>query len=248
MARFFSLPPRTRGVLALAFLVFPGAAAALVGRILLPWAGRAETPVLVLAALLAAAAVPLLPVVVQLSTGPLLHVSGRVRRLAPLLLAEREGRSLRLHGGTIFDYLVTFRWRDRGATARAETLHSWVSGLLVLAREAEAGALDPETEIVGSAPFLDGLAPRRFGFRTRPATPAERLTLLVDWPNRALKASFAAGRPVLPRLGGARTAGATAADLAARRPRLEQALRRLEARRTPVITRGGSTLLASPRV
>jgi hypothetical protein len=228
MLRFSPQPPRAGLLRALAFLVMPGAAGAIAAHLLAePLASLGTGAAVLLAALLLVIA----PVVVQISTGPLLRLTGRSRRLSPLLLVEAENEALRLHGGTLFDYLEVFSWEHRGAAARSATLRSFVDGLLVLAREAEAGLWEPSMRIVASSTILSGHTPSRYGFRTRPASLAERLPLLLDWPNQALRSSFAAGRPALPRLRGALTATTTAAELAEHRTVLERTQRRLGARR-----------------
>jgi hypothetical protein len=65
----------------------------------------------------------------------------------------------------LFDYVLLFRWCDRGRPAVRRILLWYVDGLIALAREIELGRIPHDTEISATSYIFSRHSLRRFGFR-----------------------------------------------------------------------------------
>lgn len=166
---------------------------------------------------------------IQLTTTPVMRLSGAYRYYSPMLLVENpRPTGYHIHGGTNLDYLLHLRWADRGPAAARKTLCHYLRGLLAIADEVARGELPPDTPIVASSYVFSASTARRLGFTVEPVPPGERLGLWMNLPNLLLKHSFAQGRPAFPDLTRVRRATTTGGRLVAQRGALRALLARLE--------------------
>lgn len=165
---------------------------------------------------------------------PLFRLTGVLRYYSPYLIVTRGGCGrLALHGATPFDYLLLFRWRDRGRPAVQRILLWYVEGLLVLARELERGRLPLDTTISATSYIFSAGSARRYGFAVEEA-PRFSIGGYLTYPTQLLTYSFARGRWALPPIHRARQAtldGATLRAQIGRLERLQTRLRKAQAQR-----------------
>ena len=161
---------------------------------------------------------------------PLFRLTGALRYYSPYLIASRArpGR-LDLHGATPFDYLLLFRWRERGRPAVRRILLWYVDGLIALARDVERGRLPLDTTLVATSYIFSAASARRFGF-TVAESPGFAWGGYLTYPTQFLTYSFAQGRWALPPIHRARQATIQAAALCAHIGRLERLQQRLRGR------------------
>ena len=158
---------------------------------------------------------------------PLLRLVGALRYVSPYLVVTRSGKGhLHLHGASLFDYLLLFRWTDRGPPAVRKILAWYVEGLLALAREVEQGRIPPETVLCATSYIFSASTARRFGFKVERAS---RFSFggLLTYPTQLVTYSFAQGRWTLPPVAKAKRATITGAALSAHTARLQRLRERL---------------------
>ena len=135
----------------------------------------------------------------QLSVTPFCRATGIYRYHSPMLKATfRTTRTYEVHGGTSWDWLGLFRFRDRGARAARQVMVWYLEGFLDVAARIERGELPPSIEITGTSWFFRPGTARRLGFEIRPAGFRLRFNLLLNALDLWLTYSFTRGRLALP--------------------------------------------------
>jgi len=201
-------------------LAAAAAAALLLGAVLHPAALPWSLPLLLLVVPLA-----------EIALTPVWRAAGVYRYHSPLLFSVRRGeREVELHAGTAHDYLLRFRWADRGAAAQRILLRELLQGLLAVADEAGAGRMDPATRITIASHAVSPRTARRLGFEPVPVGVAERVHLIANVVGIAAMYGFVRGRPAMPSVWRARGARIRADRLARAAPRIRALLERLDAR------------------
>lgn len=177
---------------------------------------------------------PLWMLVCLFFLAPLFRLTGTLRYYSPYLVVSRGGRGrIDLHGATPFDYLLLFRWRDRGRPAVRRILRWYVEGLLALAREFEEGRLPRDTTVSATSYIFSAGTARRYGFVVEEAGKFAWGGYLT-YPTQWLTYSFARGRWAWPPVHRARRATIDGAGLCAQRGRLERLRERLGEGPAPV--------------
>jgi hypothetical protein len=158
---------------------------------------------------------------------PLLRIVGALRYHSPYLVVTRGGNgSLILHGASLFDYLLLFRWSERGPLAVRKILIWYVEGFLALAREVEEGRIPGCTVISATSYIFSASVARRYGFHVEQGA---RFSLggLLTFPTQLVTYSFARGRWALPPISRAKRATITGAALSSQIARLQRLRERL---------------------
>ena len=164
---------------------------------------------------------------------PLFRLTGVLRYYSPYLIVSRSRRDrMDLHGATLFDYLLLFRWRDRGRHAVRCILLWYVDGLVALAREIQGGGVPAGTTVSATSYFFSAATARRYGFTVDEA-PRFACGGFLTYPTQFLTYSFARGRWALPPVHRARRATIAAADLGSQLARLERVQKRLRGELEP---------------
>lgn len=159
---------------------------------------------------------------------PLYALLGRFRYLSPMLVAtRRRGGGLDLHVGTLLDYVVHLRWRDRGPRSSRVVTAEVLRGLLALVGEVERGELPPDAELVATSYFFSDRTVARLGFRLREAPGSVVQNMVFSSLGIALRLSFTRGRPAFPDLRRVRQAVTTAGRLAEHSGEIRRLLRGL---------------------
>lgn len=173
---------------------------------------------------------PLAVSIWQLSVTPFCRATGIYLYHSPMLKATFRGpRAWEIHGGTSWDWIVLFRFRDRGAAAARQVLRWYVEGLLDVAARVEKGEIPGSVEVTGTSWFFREETARRLGFEIRPAGLRLRFNLFLNAFDLWLTYSFTRGRIALPNLMAVKQAVIRGDELVRRRPqlvRLRAALRR----------------------
>jgi hypothetical protein len=166
----------------------------------------------------------------ELALAPVWRVAGVYRYHAPLLFSVRRGPVLELHAGSSYDYLLRFRWHDRGPRARRIVLRDLLSGLLAVAAETESGSIPGDTRIIVDSHVIGERTARAFGFETAPARWSDRVHLVLDIVAISVMHGFVRGRPAVAPVWRARRFVVRPPGLAAAAPRIRARLDRLERR------------------
>lgn len=158
---------------------------------------------------------------------PILRVVGLLRYYSPYLIVTGSAtQGLALHGASPFDYLLLFRWADRGRPAVRRILRWYIEGLVALARDVQDGRFPKDVEITATSYVISHRAAARFGFRPE---SSRRFAWggLLTFPTQLFTYSFSRGQWRVPPLGQAMRARTTGAELCAQLERLERVLARL---------------------
>lgn len=170
-------------------------------------------------------AFPLWMSALQFSLAPTMRVLGLYRYHSPMLkVTLRSSRRYELHGGTLFDYVMTVRWAERGTVASRRIVAFYLEGLLEIAREVEAERLPRSIEITGTSYFFSEQTARRLGFAVLPAGLRLRANLLLNFLDVCALYSFSKGRLAVPAVWRAREAVIRGGELVANKPAIQQAL------------------------
>lgn len=209
------------GLLAVLYLLLVGAA--IVGIFRTPLSHPAFLPSIALLLLLLAPLESLL-------LAPLYGLSGRFHYYSPLLLATEGSESrIELHVGTLFDYVMYFRWRDRGAPASRKAIHELLRGLLVMIDSIPESSDDKAREVVAASYFFSDSTLAKLGFNLRPVSRFTVVNLMTASLSVMLRLSFVRGRWTWPRFGRTREAYTSLESLRLRRPAIKALLHRLGA-------------------
>jgi len=158
---------------------------------------------------------------------PLLRVVGHLKYYSPLLIVTRSsGSRLDLHGAMLFDYVLLFRWCDRGRPAVRKTMLWYIDGLIALARDIERGRYPADITLSGTSYFFSESSAKRHGFRVEKGS---RFAFggFLTYPTQFLTYSFAKGRWAFPPILKAKNATIDGATLCTRIPRLERVRKHL---------------------
>lgn len=152
---------------------------------------------------------------------PLLRLLGTLRYYSPYLVVtrSRDGH-LDLHGATLFDYLLLFRWSDRGRQAVRQILIWYVDGLLAIIREIEQGKIQRDTIFSATSYIFSESIARRYGFRVE-ASRWFSIGGFLTLPTQFVTYSFAKGHWALPPILRARRATIDGTTLCAQSARLQ---------------------------
>ncbi len=167
----------------------------------------------------------------QLSVTPFCRATGIYRYHSPMFKATfRTSRTYEVHGGTSWDWLVLFRFRDRGAPAARRVMIWYLEGLIDLASRIESGEIPRSVEITGTSYFFRAETARRLGFRIRPAGFRLRFNLLLNALDLWLAYSFTRGRFALPGLLDAKQAVIRGDELVRRKGQISRLRKTLDRR------------------
>lgn len=157
----------------------------------------------------------------QLCVTPFCRAAGIYLYHSPMLKATFRGpRVWEVHGGTIWDWLVLFRFRDRGAAAARRVMVWYLEGFLDIAARVERGEIAGGVEVTGTSWFFREETARRLGFEIRPAGFRLRFNLFLNALDLWLTYSFTRGRIALPDLLAVKQAVIRGDELLRRRPQL----------------------------
>lgn len=159
---------------------------------------------------------------------PLLRLTGVFVYHSPMLRSFLPRRTLcDLHTGTFFDYLMHFRWEERGPAASRRLLGYFVEGLVAISEDIRAGRISPDVRIQVTSYFIKEDTFVRYGFRTGAPDFAYRLNSFVSYFNLVLMYSYARGRLTFPALSLARRAEMSGKELLRHAPAMAALARKL---------------------
>lgn len=157
----------------------------------------------------------------QLSVTPFCRATGIYLYHSPMLKATfRSSRIWEVHGGTTWDWLVLFRFRDRGAPSARKVMIWYLEGFLDVADRVERGEIPAAIEVTGTSWFFRPGTAERLGFEIRPAGFRLRFNLLLNALDLWLTYSFTRARFAVPALLDVKQAVIRGDELVRRRPQI----------------------------
>jgi len=108
---------------------------------------------------------PIIAPIFNLLSVPFFRLIGYYKYLNPYVLSTvQTDKEYDLHNVFTFDYLVNFKWADRGKKVQKTLLGHYFKALLTIIEHIETGQLPPEVKIVGHSYFFSDRTAEKLGF------------------------------------------------------------------------------------
>jgi hypothetical protein len=154
---------------------------------------------------------------------PFFRLIGYYKYLNPFVLSTIQNDTLYdLHNIFTFDYLVHFKWEDRGIKVQKILLGHYLKALLTIIERIEEGSLPPEVKIVGHSYFFNDRTAEKLGFTISKASFFWLINAAMQIVELSYLYSFSKGKWALPPFWKVRRAEITGSDLVLQKNRLKE--------------------------
>ncbi|MBD3256833.1 hypothetical protein GF377_00270 [candidate division GN15 bacterium] len=144
---------------------------------------------------------------------PSMKASGRLIYYSPLLVAEPEKDGvIKLHGGTLFDYVFVIDRRLNGKQRTNQVLIGYIDGILNLIENYQGRDLK-SIRVRGTSYILNERTANRVGLRKVENSFIQSVILIYNYANLTIAYSISRAGLNFPRMREIRTFEATLADL-----------------------------------
>lgn len=148
---------------------------------------------------------------------PSLKKSGKLVYRSLLFITEKPKNGvLKIHGGTLFDYVFVLDRKQNGKQRSKVIIQQYLEGLLVLIREYENKNLDNLT-LRGTSYIINERTAQRIGFNVVKPDSLQIVILLLNYFNILLSYSLAKNKLSFPKLNDSKTFETKLNDLAQRK-------------------------------
>lgn len=136
---------------------------------------------------------------------PSLKKSGKLTYHSLLFLSEgNENGIIKLHGGTLFDYVFVIDRKMNGKQRTTFIIQQYLQGLLNLIEENENNKGE-NIIIRGTSYIINDRTAQRIGFKVTSADSIQKLILIYNFFNVLITYSFAKGKLSFPKLSATKT-------------------------------------------
>ncbi len=141
---------------------------------------------------------------------PGLVKQGKLVYYSPLLLGQPGKHSIRVHGGTLFDYCFVLTRNDNPAMRSRKVLLAYVQGLKqLIALHAD----EPSMTVIGTSYIINTRTANKVGFKEVPKEGIQVVLLAMNYLVLTASFSMVKGKLTFPKLSQVRTYKATIDDL-----------------------------------
>jgi len=131
---------------------------------------------------------------------PFFRLIGYYKYLNPFVLSTvQSDETYDLHNIFTFDYIVNFKWADRGKKIQRTLLGNYFKALLTIIERIESGSLSKEVKIVGHSYFFNDRTAGRLGFTISKASTFWIVNSCVQFIELTYLFSFSKGRLAFPK-------------------------------------------------
>lgn len=143
---------------------------------------------------------PVLAPIMNLVSVPFLKLVGYYKYLNPYVISTIQTNDMYdLHNIFTFDYLVNFKWTDRGLKVQKTLLLHYLKALLTVIHRIENEGLSPEVKIVGHSYFFNERTATRVGFTVSKASSFWVINSCLQFIELSYLYSFSQGKLALPK-------------------------------------------------
>ncbi len=143
---------------------------------------------------------PILAPIFNLVSVPFFRLIGYYKYLTPLVLSTvQTDKQYDLHNVFTFDYLVNFKWADRGIKVQKMLLQHYFKALLVIIERIETGQLSPEVRIVGHSYFFNDRTAQKLGFTISKASSFWVINSCLQFIELTYLYAFSQGKWTFPK-------------------------------------------------
>ena len=148
---------------------------------------------------------------------PSLKKSGGLIYYSPLFLSEKRRRGMiKIHGGTLFDYVFVIDQKMNGKQRTNFIIHQYLEGLLNLIEKNENNKSE-NIKIRGTSYIINDRTAQRIGFKVVKTDNIQKLILLYNYFNVLITYSIAKGKLSFPNLKETKTFETTLKELGKRK-------------------------------
>ena len=171
---------------------------------------------------------PILAPYFNLVSVPFFRLIGFYKYLNPYVISTvQTDKHYDLHNVFTFDYLVNFRWSDRGKYVQKTLLGHYFKALLTIIERIEHNQLSPEVKIVGHSYFFNERTAEKLGFTISKASTFWVCNSLLQFIELSCLYSFSRGKWAMPKLWKVKRAEISGSDLVAKKEILEKLVSRI---------------------
>ncbi|PVH23863.1 hypothetical protein [Sphingobacterium corticibacter] len=153
---------------------------------------------------------------------------GNLKYHSALFLSEKPKNGiLRIHGGTLFDYVFVINGKLNGKQRTDFIIHQYLQGFLKFIEEHERG-YDDKLLIRGTSYIMNKKTATKLGFKIVETDFIHKLLLLYNVVNIFLSYSIAKGKLSFPNLRQTITFEATLGELIKQKPYIQELISRFQ--------------------
>lgn len=172
---------------------------------------------------------PLIAPLLNLISVPFLRLIGVYKYLNPYVLSSvQNDKNYDLHNIFTFDYLVNFKWADRGRKVQKILLLHYFKALLTIIERIESNQLSPEVKIVGHSYFFSNRTAEKLGFAVSKAGAFWVFNSAVQFIELTYLYSFSQGRWAVPKFWKVKKAVIIGRELVNKKEVIQRLVERME--------------------
>lgn len=166
---------------------------------------------------------PILAPFLNLVSVPFFRLIGYYKYLNPYVISTvQTNKKYDLHNIFTFDYLVNFKWSDRGKRAQKILLGNYLKALITIIERIENNQLSPKVKIVGHSYFFNERTAKKLGFTISQASLFWKLNSILQFIELTYLYSFSQGKLVIPKFWKVKKAEIIGSDLVTKKELLEK--------------------------
>jgi len=171
---------------------------------------------------------PILAPFFNLISVPFFRLIGYYKYLNPYVLSTvQTDKQYDLHNIFTFDYLVNFKWSNRGKYAQRILLGHYFKALITIIERIENKQLSPEVKIVGHSYFFNNRTAEKLGFTISNASTFWIFNSAFQFIELTYLYSFSKGKLTIPKFWKVKRAEITGNDLVNKKEILEELIRKI---------------------
>ncbi|MEZ5056273.1 MAG: hypothetical protein R2879_04475 [Saprospiraceae bacterium] len=171
--------------------------------------------------------VPTFAPIFNLVSVPFFRLIGYYKYLNPYVLSTvQTDKHYDLHNIFTFDYLVNFKWSDRGMYVQRTLMAHYFKALLTIIERIEKKELPPDVVIVGHSYFFNERTAERLGFAISRASSFWIINSVLQFIELTYLYSFSQGKWAIPKFWKVKRAEITGKDLLLKKDVLEELVKR----------------------
>lgn len=152
---------------------------------------------------------------------PFCRITRMATYLSPMVITfGKDVKDYQLHNAQTFDYLVNFKWSERGRIAKQKMLRFYMEALLKIISDIESDVLPESVVVVGNSYFFNERTAGKLGFKVEKASFFRVLNSVFSFVEIALLYSFTEGKLKFPRLWEVKKASVTGSVLLQKKPEI----------------------------
>jgi len=131
---------------------------------------------------------------------PMSRILGLSTYLSPMVLTfGKDVKDYQIHNVMSFDYLINFKWSERGKTAQKKILAYYFEALLHIIHKIETNELPKSVKVVGNSYFFNARTAEKLGFTISKANVYRILNSIFGCIELILLYSFSQGKLSVPK-------------------------------------------------